>query len=186
MCVDEVTVSCAIVWTVQLIAKKSITAVKTKMELDSHVDTCVVYDQCFIIHDYNRKVKVLWHNLKIWSNCAHSQFCFGYDEPEIVKFVILLIHKAIKMEGLNYHLHCSKQCCMNDSLIDEVPKFLELVPSETMQVIQIMIPFDTIHPIISPFKLTKGTSYFNVRKPTQEEFENQNILKIELKVETPP
>ena len=45
---------------------------------------------------------------------------------------------------------------------------------------------DATHTIIIPLKLSGVTSYFDVRKPTQEEYEDQNILKIELKVEAPP
>ena len=64
---------------------------------------------------------------------------------------------------------------VNGKLINEVPKFLTSVPSETMHAIQIENLFDATQ-----------TSYFEVRKPTQEEYEVQNILKIELIVEAPP
>ena len=65
------------------------------------------------------------------------------------------------------------------------PKFLTLIPSETMHAIQLENPFDGIHPIIIPLKLNRVTSYFNVRKPTWEEYEDESILKIGLTVEAP-
>ena len=89
------------------------------------------------------------------------------------------------MKGLDLHLLCPMQCCMNGVLINEVPKYLAPVPSETIHAIQIENPIDANHPIIIPLKLNGVTSYFEVRKPTQEEYENQNILKIELMVEAP-
>ena len=39
---------------VNLSAQKSTTVVETKIELDSHEDTCVLDDQFLIIHDHNR------------------------------------------------------------------------------------------------------------------------------------
>ena len=55
-----------------------------------------------------------------------------YDEMETDQAVI---NQVIKMECLDHHLLCSMQCCMNGVLINEVPKFLALIPSETMHAI---------------------------------------------------
>ena len=55
------------------------------------------------------------------------------------------------------------QCCMNGVSINEVPKFLALVPSEAMSAIQIEKPFDATHPITFPLKLNRVTSYFEGR-----------------------
>ena len=54
--------------------------------------------------------------------------------------------------------------------------FLVPIPSETMHVIQIVNPCDAIHPKNIPLKINGVTSYFNVRKPTQAKYEDQNIL----------
>ena len=54
-----------------------------------------------------------------------------------------------------------------------------------MHAIQIENPFDTPDPIIIPLKLSTVTSYFDVRKPAQDEYEDQNILKIEPTAEAP-
>ena len=58
---------------------------------------------------------------------------------------------------------------MNNMLIDEVPKFLALIPSEIMHAMQLENTFDTSQPIIISLKLNRVTSYFEVRMPTQEE-----------------
>ena len=68
---------------------------------------------------------------------------------------------------------------MKGVLIDEVPKFLAPVPSEIMHAIQLENPFDAIHQIIIPLKINGVAIYFNVRTQTQEEYEDQSILKIE-------
>ena len=70
------------------------------------------------------------------------------------------------------------QCCMNSVLINNVP-------NETIHV-QLENPFNATHPIIIPLKLNGVTCFFEVRTPTLEEYESQNILKIELMVEAPP
>ena len=58
--------------------------------------------------------------------------------------------------------------------------------SETMHAIQMENPFDATHMIFIPLKLNGVASHFKVRKPTQEEYEDQNTLKIELTAEAPP
>ena len=90
------------------------------------------------------------------------------------------------MKGLDQHLLCTMQCHVNGVLINKVPMFLVPVPSETMHAIQLENLFGATNPIIIPLKLNRVTSYFKVRKPTQDEYEDQNILKIELMVEAPP
>ena len=66
------------------------------------------------------------------------------------------------------------------------PNFFASIPSKTMHAIQIVNPFDATHQIIIALRITGITGYFNVRKSTQEEYEDQNELKIELMVEAPP
>ena len=44
--------------TVQLSAQNSIAVVETKIEVDTHEDTCVVGDQCLAVYDHNRPVNV--------------------------------------------------------------------------------------------------------------------------------
>ena len=90
------------------------------------------------------------------------------------------------MKDLDHHLLCPMQCHVNGVLIDKVPKFLVPIPSETTHDIHIENPFDATYPIIIPLKLSRVTSYFEVRKPTQEEYKDRNILKIELIVEASP
>ena len=75
---------------------------------------------------------------------------------------LLLIKQAIEVDGLDHHLLCPIMHCINEVLINEVPKFLVLIPSAIMHTIQIMNPFDATHPIIIPLELAEVTSYFDV------------------------
>ena len=76
-----------------------------------------------------------------------------YTVPETGQVVILSINQAIERKGLDHHFLCPMQCQVNGVLIDEVPKFLEPILSETMHAIQIENAFDATHPIIIPLKL---------------------------------
>ena len=124
------------VQTVQLYAQNSPTVVETKMELDSHSVTCVAGDHFLIVHDYNRTVNVFRYGSKVGSNHACIvNTALAYTEPEIGQVVILLINQPIDMKGLDHHILCPMQCCMNVFLINDVPKFLAPVPGETMHAI---------------------------------------------------
>ena len=53
---------------------------------------------------------------------------------------------------------------INGVVINEAPRLLAPVPSETIHGIQIMNPFDATHSIRNPLQLAKATKYFDVRK----------------------
>ena len=109
----------------------------------------------------------------------------AYTIPETGQVVILSINHANEIKGIHHHLFCLVQY-WNGVLIDEVPKFLAPIPSESMHAIKIENPFDETHSIIIPLKLSIVTSYFEVRKPNQQEYKDQNIHNIELMMEGPP
>ena len=73
-----------------------------------------------------------------------------YTQSETGQVVIFLNNQAIELKGLDHHLLCVMQCCMNGILINDVLKFLAPIPSETIHAIQITNPFDATHPIIIP------------------------------------
>ena len=130
------------------------------------------------MHDHNRLVNVFVYNPKAVSKHAYIiDVTVAYTEPETGQVDILLINHAIKMKGLNHHLLCPMQYCMNGVLIHEIPKLLSSIPSETMHAIHLKNPFDITHPIIIPLKFNGLTSYFEIRTPTHEEYEDHNISR---------
>ena len=115
-------------------------------------------------------------NHKAGSKHAHKvDAAVTYTIPETDQVVILSINQAIEMKGLDHHLLCLMQCCMNGLLIDEVPKFLPPIPSETMHAIQIKNPIDATCPIIISLKLNRVTSYFKMK----------NLLKKSMRTRMP-
>ena len=143
---------------VHLSAKTSIAVVKTKIEFDSHADTCVVGDHCLIVHDHNRSVNLYGYNPK--AGLKHAcivNAAVAYIVPETGQIFIISINQAIEMKGLGHHHHCLMQCCMNGVLINEVPNFLAPFHSETMHAIQLENPFNATHPINISLKLNRVT-----------------------------
>ena len=99
--------------------------------------------------------------------------------------VILLINQVIQMKGLDHHLLCPYKA--HEWCSDQWSPNVPWTHSQWDYVWQhIMNPFDATNPIFIPLKLSSAHSYFDVRKPTWEGYEDQNNLKKELMVEAPP
>ena len=64
--------------------------------------------------------------------------------------------------------------------------FLASILMETTHAIKIENRFNAMQPIIISLKLNRVTSYFDVRTPTCEGYEDQNIFKMELMAEALP
>ena len=60
------------------------------------------------------------------------------------------------MKDLDHHLLCLMQHCMNGVVIDEFPKFLAPIPSETIHTTQANNPFNATHQMIIPYRLQKS------------------------------
>ena len=90
------------------------------------------------------------------------------------------------MDELVNHLLCPMQCHLNGVQINEVPKFLAEIPSETTHAIELVDPFYATQPLIIPLKLNGATSYFDVYSPSIAEYEDEDIPKIYLTAEESP
>ena len=66
-----------------------------------------------------------------------------------------MVKQAIHINGLENHLLCPMQCCLNGVHINVVPKFLAENPSLTTDAIQLTDPF-----------AASVTSYFDVYSPS--------------------
>ena len=64
-CVDDKSAIYISMQTVHLSAHNSLAVVETKIDLNSHADTCVVGNHCLVVPDHNRPVYVFWCNPKV-------------------------------------------------------------------------------------------------------------------------
>ena len=86
-------------------AHASVARNKPKIELDSHADTCVVGDNCLVIHDHNRPVNVYSYDPKDGHRSAKTvDATVGYQDPQSGQKFILIRNKAICINCLDNHL----------------------------------------------------------------------------------
>ena len=77
---------------------ENIAVVKTKIELDSNTDTCVLGHLCLVTHDHNKPVNDFGYDPKQWSNHTYIvDATVVYDEPKMGQEFILLIHQVTEM-----------------------------------------------------------------------------------------
>ena len=66
-----------------MVAHASVASSKPKVELDSHTETCVVGDNCLVIHDHNRPVNVYSYNPEDGHRSAKTvDATLGYQDPQ--------------------------------------------------------------------------------------------------------
>ena len=76
-----------------------------KIELDSHADKSVVGDNCLVIHDHTRPVNIYSYNPKDGHRSAKTvDATLGYQDPQSGQKNILMMNKAIHINGLENHL----------------------------------------------------------------------------------
>ena len=101
----------------------SVASSKPKVELDSHADTCVVGDNCLIIHDLNRPVNVYSYDPKDGHSSAKTvDAAVGHQEPQSGQKFILMKNQAFDIDGLVNHLLCPMQCHMSPHVLSRNPK----------------------------------------------------------------
>ena len=73
---------------------------KPKVELDSHAVTCVVGNNCLVVHDHNRAVNVYSYDPKYGHRSAKMvDGAVGYHDPQSGQKFILMINQAILIDG---------------------------------------------------------------------------------------
>ena len=148
------------------------------VELYSHADTCVVGDNFLVIHKYNKSVNVYSYD----PNDGHRKTKL----VDAAKSEVYYNEKSIPINGLESHLLCPMQCCLNGVHISEVLKFLSVSSNVTTNAIELPNPFDAAHPLTILHQLSSVTNYFDVYSQSIAEYENEDIPKFHLTTEVPP
>ena len=158
----------------------------SRIELDSHADTCVIGKNAMVIHDHRWRVSVTGYDPKAGSNLYRIvSAALAYDHPQTGETSLLIINQAIEIPHLRNHLLCIFQCRMSGAIINDVPKFQAPNPSVHTHAIRVNSDDDS-HTLLIPFSLKGVTSYFNVRKPTTAERDDyQKYARYDLTSEEP-
>ena len=158
---------------------------ETRMELDSHADTCVLGKGCLKVFDWNRPVNVSGWNPKDGERlCQTISGAVAYDHPQTGQLYLFIFHQCIHVDHLDHHLMCPMQCRMNDVEINETPKFLVKHPTDSSHAIVVDEP-DGIAPLIVPLSINGVTSFFTCRKPTRSEYDDDGVPRINFTAEAP-
>ena len=159
------------------------TDIETTLELASHANTCVVGRDALIIHNFDRPMDVRGYDQSLGSQ--HYSTVSGvlkYIHPYMGLTYHLVINQAIHKPHLPHHLLCPMQCCINDVIINDLPKFLDPSPSDTSHLILCPLHnYDDDKPvqmIVLPLWLKGVTSYLNVDRPTAEEWTSAVHLRL--------
>ena len=89
-----------------------------------------------------------------------------------------MINQTIHIDGLENHLLCLMQCCLNGVHISEVTKFLAESHSVTTHAIDLRDPLYAAHLLMILLQLSGVTSYFDVYSMSIAEYVNEDIPKI--------
>ena len=161
-----------------------------RSELDSHADTTVVgKDTALCIHDFEEPVDVFGYSESIGrkQRCKIVSAVCAYDSPKDGKTHMLVMHQAILIPEMQHNLICPMQLRDNDVSVNDVPKYMVSNPTDNDHAIIIGKVKDGAEDALRiPLSLHGVASYFPMRKPTKEEWENTDDAYIwEMTAESP-
>jgi hypothetical protein len=138
-----------------------------------------------IILDYNRPVSVVGYYESLGSKTYQTvSGVVAYNDPQTGRTLHLIINQALHIPHLDHHLLCPMQCCVNDVIVNDLPKFLATDPTDQMHALTLTDPDNPLQPVILPLILRGVTLVLNVRSTTIDEFSSHNYLRLHLTSET--
>ena len=116
---------------------------ETTLELDSHANTCVLGWHALITLDHNRPVAVMGYDESLGTKTYKTvSGVVAYTDPKTGRTLHLIINQAIHVPHLDHHLLCPMQCRVNDVIVDEMPKFLAIKPTDQTHALTVPDPND--------------------------------------------
>jgi hypothetical protein len=96
----------------------------------------------------------------------------------------LIINQAIHIPHLDHQLLCPMQCCVNDMIVNNQPKFLATDPTDQTHALTLTDPNNPLQPVILPLTLRGVTLVLNLRSMTIDEFNSHDHLRLHSTSET--
>jgi hypothetical protein len=138
-----------------------------------------------IILDYNRPVSIVGCDESLESKTYQTvSGVVAYDDPQTGRMLHLIINQAIHIPHLDHHLFCPMQCCVNDVIVNNLPKFLGTDSTDQTHALTLTDPNNPLQPVILMLTLREGMSLLNVRSTTIDEFNSRDYLRLHLTSET--
>ncbi len=104
----------------------------------------------------------------------------AYDDPQTGRILHLIINQVIHIPHLDYHLLHPMQCHVNDTTVNDLPKFQVANPTDQMHRLTINDPDNSLQPAILPLTLRGVTLLLNVRTVTIDEFNSHDHPQLHL------
>ena len=166
--------------TSRLLAAAHMAPGTTRCELDSHADTCAFGKHCFVISTSSQKVSVSgFHpDLKSIANVRIATVAVAYDCIVTHTTYVLIFHQALFLPNMETNLLCPDQLREFGIVVNDVP-LLRIRPHERTVYDHSIIDSSTRLHI--PLRYNKPISYFNCRKPTKNEIDdNINHVHVQM------
>ena len=140
----------------------------TKMGMDSHADTTCVNKHAYIesiVEGMTVDAVPFDESIGRLSDLPIVNAIYAYDNPETMRTSLLRFNNAIYIKGMDNALLCPNQAREHGVVIDDVPRHLDHTGNSTFSIIADNTTF--------PLQQSGPTAYINVRRPTNEELDEQ-------------
>ncbi len=107
----------------------------------------------------------------------------AFDQPQDGQVYHLVFHQDIHMPQLDHHLLCPMQCRVNGVTVNDVPKFSTPFPTDNTHALIMQNLDDDSTTLSFPLHLQGVTLYLLVCKPTANEWESGDIVRIDMTAE---
>jgi hypothetical protein len=142
-----------------------------RLDLGSHADCCVCWNEVLIFNDFNREVTITgWDPEGARKSLRIVSATVGYTIPETGKTVLLIFHQSIFSPTLNHNLLSTMQMKLQDVVVNETPKFQCFKPTDFSYSINVR-GNNVEDVLVVPLELYGDVYCFPTFKPSQEEFD---------------
>ena len=152
----------------------------TRMELDSHADTCALGGICLILQETGRTVHVEAFDDTVVQDVPIVTAAVAYDCPATFHTYILIFHEAFYVQDMTTHLLNPFQLRNQGIIVNEVP-LQHIEPEKRDPQCHSIISEDP--PMHIPLTLNGVMSGFTVRMPTWDEVrdvEQHNVFHVHM------
>ena len=160
--------------------------VESFVDLNTHADNTVLGGGCLLIHDTRHRVDVSGFAAMLGSiELPIVTAAVTYYHSITGKVYILVFHQAIQCHSMENYLLCPMQCHVNGVVINDTPKFCVHNPDDLAHAIEVDDSMDPDATLYIPLLLRGVISCFNVRCPSTDKFEDEDIPKIVMMYQFP-
>ena len=100
-------------------------------EMDSHTNQCCIRNHSHVLYDWpDHSVEItrFLDSIGCVEEVPIVMAAIAYDNPTMGQAILLIIHQAIYVKGMDHNLLCPMQLCHNGIKVNECPKHCTLIP----------------------------------------------------------